>query len=180
MRQALAAGLALPREAGDARTRFLLACADYLLFAMERLHRQDQALGALLRQRLPAGEQEARRLLDEVGERLAMSRELEEWLGWAAGELRREGAPALVAFESGARRFSADFRGAAPAHRNPLSDWSDRLIGEADWAVIAGVTAQSTAREAELYAAVRAAAPTGADPDAFAPAPPATPPLHAN
>ncbi len=168
VRQALAAGLAGPRVAEDARVRFLLACADYLIFAMDRLHVQDQALGVLLRERLAPDDTEPLRLLGAVNERLAMSRELVEWLRWAAGELRRDGPVALAVCEAGARRFTADFQGPAAAHRNPMAAWTTRLVTETDWMAIAGTTAASRAREAELYAAVQATAPAGADPETFA------------
>ncbi len=168
VRQALAAGLAGPRGTDAARVRFLLACADYLVFAMDRLHLQDHALDALLRERLAADDTEPLALLETVAERLAMSRELVEWLRWAAGELRRDGTAALATFEAGARRFTADFQGPAAAHRNPMAAWTTRLVTESDWVGIAGSTDASRAREAELYAAVRAAAPAGADPETFA------------
>lgn len=183
VRQALVAGLAQPPATEAARARFLLACADYLLFAMDRLYVQDQGIDSRLRQYLPPDDAAARRLLDDVAARLAASRGAVEELRQLAGRLRGAGLQALPEFEAGIRRFTAGFEGQLRAHRNPMAEYTDRFLGEADWAGIAAVSAASESREAALFAEVRAAAPPGADPETFTSARPsagdAPPQVHA-
>lgn len=180
VRGAFVAGL---QHGGSAqRMTFLLACADYLLFALDRLYAQDRLLGELLRERLAPGESEARAQVAEVTARLDAGRARVEALRRLADELRRDGLRGLPRFEAGAREFTASFDNEMKAHRNPLSLHTDRLLLEPDWERVAGVTPESLAREEQLFAAVRASAPPGADPELFnvarRPDAPAPQPIH--
>lgn len=146
---------------------FYLACADYLLFSMERLHSQDQLIHDLLRERIAPSESDAHERLRTLDERQGRSRALLESFRGAVTRLRASGGRAVEEFRRGARQFTEEFRALLQPRRNPFFRHTDELFGEADWVLVAGVTAASVAREEELFARVRAAAPPGADPEGF-------------
>jgi hypothetical protein len=152
---------------GHERTPFYLACADYLVFSMDRLHEQDQLIHDLLRERIPPEEREAHERLAALDERQRRSRELLGSFREAAGALAAARDAGLAAFEEEARAFIAAFGTLLQPRKNPFFRHTDRLFDDADWARIAGVTPESFAEEARLFARVRETAPAGADPDQF-------------
>lgn len=165
VRKAFAAGLDDAaawngREPAD----FYLACAGYLVFILDRLHVQDQRIHDLLADRIPATDREAHERLAELDRRQRRSRELLAEFHRAAQQLKIAGRSGVAAFLAEAREFMRSFGSLLQPRRNPFSDYTDALFSEADWEEIAGVTPASLAEEARLFAAVRAAAPTGADP----------------
>jgi hypothetical protein len=168
VRQALAAGLDRSAE-GKAREpgAFYLVCADYLGFSMGRLYQQDGLIHELLSQRIPGSDRDARQQLTLLGEQQQQGRRLLEDFTVAARDLRDGGHAALPSFKAAARGFLASFNSAAQAGRNPFFRYTDALFDDADWERIAGVTPASIAEEARLFAAVRSAAPAGAEPEQF-------------
>ncbi len=146
---------------------FYLSCGDYLLFSMDRLHHQDQLIHDYLKQRLPDSEREAHRCLDELNERQSRSRRLMAGFRDLLEHLRQAGRPGLPGFVAGARDFSSRFTALLAPRKNPFAMYTDRLFDADDWGVIAAVDDTSLAREAELFAAVCAAAPESADPESM-------------
>ncbi len=165
VRGAFVAGIGAAPGAARDPARFCLACADYLVFSMDRLHAQDQTIHALLRSRVPLSERDAHGQLDTLATDLAASRTLVDDLRRQADDLRRAGTAGLAAFETGARRFTAAFQSQLQPRRNPLFRYTDSLFGEADWTQVAGVTAASLAQEERLFQAVRQSAPPDCDPE---------------
>ena len=163
VRKAFEAGLALPGAAD--LTEFYLACGEYLVFSMDRLHEQDQQIHDLLKRRIPVEEAEAHARLDELGRRQAQSRTLMDGFRTALGRLQTAGRQGLAAFEQAARRFTTSFTALLAPRRNPFEQHTDALFGDEDWVMIAGVREDSLAREAELFIAVQRSAPSGVDPE---------------
>jgi hypothetical protein len=168
VRKAFAAGL---DEAAAWNGRepacFHLACADYLLFSMDRLHDQDQLIHDLLRERISTDESEAHERLGVLNERQNRSRALLSAFRAAVAALRTSGGKAVPAFVAQAREFMSAFGTLLQPRKNPFFRHTDRLFGDADWARIAGVTPQSVAEENRLFARVQQTAPAGVDPDEF-------------
>lgn len=168
VRKAFAAGLdPAAAWAGREPGAFHLACADYLLLSMDRLHDQDQVIHDLLAERIPAAEAEAHERLAVLNDRQDQSRALLEQFRGAAEALRGAGAAGVRAFEHAAREFTAAFGNLLQARRNPFFRHTDRLFTDADWARIAGVTPESLAEEERLFERVRRTAPAGVDPDQY-------------
>lgn len=170
VRRAFEAGLApAPAWEGRDASEFLLACADYLLFSMDRLHDQDQAIHDLLRERVARSDTDTHARLQALGERQLSSRALLESFRRTVARLRGSRGAGLEAFTAEARRFADEFGALLEPRRNPLRQHTDAHFGEADWLRVAGVTTASIAREHQLFDRVRATAPAGANPDDFTP-----------
>ena len=169
VRRAFEAGLQ-PSPAWNGRDpgAFLLACSEYLLFSMDRLHDQDQAIHDLLRERV-AADSGIHERLQALADRQRASRALLETFRGTVERLRRSHGAALEAFTADARRFAAEFGSLLEPRRNPLRSHTDEHFGDADWLHVAGVTSASIARENQLFDRVRTSAPAGADPDEFTP-----------
>lgn len=146
---------------------FYLACGDYLVWSMDRLHEQDQRIHDLLRERLPPGEREARAALVRLGSRQQQSRELVRVFRNAVERLRCQGRRGVQAFETAARRFAKTFTELLAPRRNPFEAHTDRLFGKRDWVAIAWASDGSRRSEQLLFATVQTYAPPGADPARF-------------
>lgn len=146
---------------------FYQACGDYLVWSMDRLHDQDQLIHDLLRERLPASEQEARQALARLGIRQQQSRELVRVFRNAVERLRCQGRRGVQAFETAARRFTKTFTELLAPRRNPFEAHTNRLFGKQDWVAIAWASDTSRNNERALFMAVQLYAPAGADPDRF-------------
>jgi hypothetical protein len=173
VRRAFEAGLQ-PSTAWGGRDpgEFLLACADYLLFSMDRLHDQDQAIHDLLLERVAPSDAATHERLRVLGERQLASRALLHSFRGTAARLRNSrdsSGRAVEAFTAEARLFTGEFGALLQARRNPLRAHTDVLFGDADWLRVAGVTTASVAREHQLFDRVRDTAPAGADPEEFTP-----------
>lgn len=168
VRKSFNAGLdpAAPWGAADPDA-FYLACSDYLLFSMDRLHDQDQLIHDLLRERMDPAEREAHARLAVLDERQASSRHLLGTLRATAARLRTSGGAGRAEFEAGARAISAAFDALLEPRRNPFFRHTDALFVDGDWVRIAGATPASIQREHALFDRVRATAPPGADPESF-------------
>jgi hypothetical protein len=167
VRKAFDAGLALDGGYDPALLPFYLACADYIVASMDRLHDQDQLIHDLLAARIPAAEADAHERLAVLNERQRQSRVLVDTLRKAAEDLRRMGASGLGSFVPVALQFADSFKALLAPRRNPFFRHTDVLFRDDDWARIAGVTEESVQIEERLFLAVQRAAPPGADPAGF-------------
>lgn len=149
-------------EAG--REAFYRACAAYICFSMDRLHGQDQIIHDLLCVRVPETDKRAHERLAELERRQSRSRLMVERLRDGLRALERDWPAGCSKFEATARRFTDTFQSLLEARKNPFAKYTDELFDEADWARIAGVTADSLAVEQRLYSAVQKTAPAGRDP----------------
>ena len=86
------ASLAAP--GGPDLSAFYLACADYLVWSMDRLHEQDQIIHDLLGERISATEKEAHERLAVLNARQRSSRELMAGFERDAAKLRTSGPAA--------------------------------------------------------------------------------------
>jgi len=146
---------------------FYLACGDYLLWSMDRLHDQDQLIHNLLRERLDPAATAPRKALAELEDRQAQSRDIVRRFRLALEKLRREGRRGLKAFETAARRFTNTFRSLLKPRRNPFEEHTDRLFKDRDWLAIAWANEQSRSDEQTLFVAVQLYAPAELDPAEF-------------
>ena len=165
VRKAFEEGLALADRLDQDLTEFYLACAEYMVFSMDRLHDQDQNIHDLLRRRIPVEDADAHERLDVLQERQGKSRELMETFHRSLDKLRQAGQKGVAAFEDGARKFLDKFTSLLAPRKNPFHKHTDELFSDEDWVIIAGVTEDSLGREVELYVAVQRTAPAGVDPE---------------
>ena len=154
-------GPARPENLAD----FYIACGEYMLWSMDRLHDQDQFIHDFLKQRIPAGDADAHQRLQELNERQGKSRALMEEFRAGLENLKAAGRQGLEAFEAGARRFVEKFNSLLAPRKNPFHEYTQQLFTDEDWVVIAAVTEDSLAREEALFMAVRQTTPEGLDPD---------------
>jgi len=153
-------------EPADARlVDFYLACARYMVFAMDRLHDQDQAIHDLLAERIPHSDVEAHERLAELQQRQGLSRRLMDRCRDATEALAAAGKTGVESFAEFAREFAGSFKSLMAPRKNPFRRYTDELFGDADWMMIAAVSDESLATEEKLFVAVRRAAPAGNDPD---------------
>lgn len=169
VRKAFEAGLgrAGKRLPDFERAEFYLACGDYLVWSLDRLHDQDQLIHDLLGERLPEREREALKALATLRRRQGESRALVGRFRAAVERLRREGRRGLKVFEAAAKRFTRQFRELMAPRRNPFEPHTDHLFDRADWLAIAWVDPGSQDTERTLFAAVSIYAPDGTDPEQF-------------
>jgi hypothetical protein len=167
IRKALEAALQKGGTGAGMGRDFYLAVGDYLVFSMDRLHRQDQLIHDFLGERIPAAETDALEGLAVLNQRQAASRDLMAAFGRALERLRAEGDPGLPSFEAHARDFVATFTSLLMPRKNPFFRHTDRLFTDGDWEQIAGVTPASLREEERLFRAVQSAATPDLDPDRF-------------
>lgn len=168
VRKALEDALARTYRSGHSGLAgFYLACGDYLVWSMDRLHDQDQRIHDLLRERLPSSEREARQALADLGIRQQQSRELVRVFRNAVERLRCQGRRGVRVFETAARRFTKTFRELLAPRRNPFEKHTDQLFKPRDWVAIAWASDDSRRTELILFTAVQIYAPEGIDPAEF-------------
>lgn len=165
VRKAFEAGLAQADQRGAELFDFYLACAEYMVFSMDRLHDQDQAIHDFLKQRIPIQDADAHERLDTLNKRQTTSRELMATFHQGMEKLKQAGRDGLKAFEEGARKFADKFTSLLAPRKNPFHKHTDELFTDEDWLVIAGVSDDSLVREQELFIAVKRTAPAGIDPE---------------
>ncbi len=145
-------------------TDFYLACGDYIVWTMARLHDQDQRIHDLLKERLDPGLTDVHEQLAGLNERQAKSRAFTADFQQAVKALRDSGASGQGEFEEAARAFVNLFTSLRAPRKNPFQEHTDVLFTDSDWIDIAGVSTESLAEEKELYELVGATAPAGIDP----------------
>ena len=164
VRKAFEAGLAKSADDATDLAEFYLACGDYIVWSMARLHHQDQRIHDLLKERLDPRLTEVHAQLAGLNERQDKSRAFTEEFQQAVAGLRTSGASGHAKFEKAARAFVDLFTSLMAPRKNPFQEHTDVLFTESDWNDIAGVTAGSLAEEQSLYAQVEATTLAGIDP----------------
>jgi hypothetical protein len=165
VRKALETGLESVSTLQPEATEFFLACAEYIVFSMDRLHEQDQVIHDLLCERIPPADRDAHARLAELGERQDKSRVLMDTFRADAQQLKESGYAGLQVFIEGAKKFTAAFNALLAPRKNPFHRHTDQLFTDADWIVVADVSDDSLAAEEQLFMAVRASAPEDIDPE---------------
>ncbi len=164
VRRALAQAIQGNKENQRDLTDFYNACADYILYAQGRVHRQDFGIVDTLKERVPAEQTEHHALIDELKGRLQRSSELTDDFSLAAKSLREEGVAQQQTFEQAAERFFTEVVKALGTQRNPMSHITDQVIEPDDWVKITGVTDEIRAQEEGLFRRIQEVAPHGFDP----------------
>lgn len=145
-------------------TDFYLACGDYIVWTMARLHDQDQRIHDLLKERLDPGLTDVHEQLAGLNDRQAKSRAFTAEFQQAVTALRNVGPSGRSEFETAAQAFVDLFTTLMAPRKNPFQEHTDVLFTDSDWIDIAGVSNESLAEEQELYELVEATAPAGIDP----------------
>jgi len=158
---------ALEQQQGSDLAEFFLACGDYLVYSMGRLHAQDQIIHDLLAERIPADETAAHERLVELNRRQDKSRVVLETFREAVEALRTAGSAGQSAFAAAAHAFIDKLNEMMAPRRNPFFEHTDRLFTEEDWVRIADQSDEFRSREAALFDAVKRSAPAGADPEQY-------------
>ncbi len=135
---------------------FYLAVADYMQAAMDRLHAQDDKMGAMIRERVDGDK--ATQALAELDERLQGNQQRLDRLLAERERLAAEGAARLSDFEAAARDFT-DFIVRNMGHHGATTDLAGKLFSPQDWEYMAGITDEDLAREVELAEKVAASTP---------------------
>jgi hypothetical protein len=164
VRQAFEAGLAKSTHDATDLAAFYLACGDYIVWSMARLHDQDQRIHDLLKERLDPGRTDVHEQLAGLNERQEKSRAFTGEFQHAVEALRDSGASGQVEFEEAARAFVDLFTSLMAPRKNPFQEHTDVYFTDSDWVDIAGVTDGSLAEEQSLYGRVEETAPAGIDP----------------
>ena len=164
VRQAFEAGLVKSADDVTDLAGFYLACGDYIVWSMARLHKQDQLIHDLLVERLDPGRTDVREQLAGLNERQAKSRVFTAEFQQAVEALRDSGASGQAQFEEAARAFADLFSSLMAPRKNPFQEHTDVLFTDSDWIDIAGVSNESLAEEETLYGRVEETSPAGIDP----------------
>jgi hypothetical protein len=164
VRQAFEAGLAKSADDATDLAEFYLACGDYIVSSMARLHDQDQQIHDLLVERLDPARTDVFEQLAGLNERQAKSRAFTAEFQQAVKALRDSGASGQAEFEEAARAFADLFTSLMAPRKNPFQEYTDVHFTDSDWVDIAGVTDGSLAEEQSLYERVEETAPAGIDP----------------
>ena len=165
IRRAFEAGLAQGISADAKLTDFYLSCAAYVVFALDRLHCQDQMIHDLLVARIPVDDTSAHQRLSALNERQNSARLLVEDLQCATNLLQIDGEAKRHHFEETAQNFNVAIAQIAEVRKNPFEAYTDTLFTDHDWVNIADTSDASVKIEQNLYRAVRHTAPAGIDPD---------------
>lgn len=143
---------------------FYLAWARYMVPAQQRLIDQDLRLAELLASRVPPSQVQDRKAIEALMGRLQDSQRGLEQFSAAAERLSQEQSAARDSFEASAGEYLDFLVNVLGARSHSLRHLTTTLLTEADWAAIADIDEAFIATEAELFEAVRAQAPAGADP----------------
>jgi hypothetical protein len=162
VRQALSAAVARGAGRDPAYLPFYAAIGDYMEAAMHRLHIQDVRMGELIRRKLGTLTDAQNAALAEMDERLAGNqRHLKRFLE-ARNALRSAGVETIPAFEAAGRDYT-HYITSSMGHHDPTTSLARELMTREDWAWMAGITPEETAREERLYHDVFASVPSSLD-----------------
>jgi hypothetical protein len=146
---------------------FVVACGDYLVDALDRLYRQDRGISDRLKARVPSTEKDVHEGLATLDVRQAAMRNAVEQFAAALEAFRNADGASVDSFLTAAHAFSDFLEARLLSRRNPYEVHTDRVFAPDDWIDIADATPGAIALELKLFAAVKALAPEGCDPDAF-------------
>ncbi len=167
VRKAFEAGLALDEDQRGGLVSFYVACGEYLVYSMDRLHEQDQIIHDLLVARVPADDDEARKGLAELNARQDASRVVVETFRQALEALKQAGSKGRKVFEKAAGAFVDAFNSMMAPRRNPFFRHTDSLFVDEDWVRIADASDEFHTIESRLFVAVKEQAPEGIDPEQY-------------
>ncbi|MCL4778642.1 MAG: hypothetical protein KJ049_00515 [Gammaproteobacteria bacterium] len=153
VRQLLTTAVARKSGGDPSFVPFYIALGDYIEAAMGRLHAQDVKMGDMIRRKLVTLDDKSRQALDELHERLTGNQAHLAVFSAARNALQGEGADALARFEQASAAYTA-YIVASMGHHGLTTELAAKLFSEADWAWMAGITAEETALEQQLYARV--------------------------
>lgn len=174
VRKAFGAGLDTPPDPSQAQ-HFYPACCEYLQAALVRLHDQDQRIIELLTPLVPVTAHADQEILTQFQSSLDASRVALERLMAALASYRTSNSSGQVSFEKEGRAFLEVFINILGARRHASSHLEEQHFSRNDWDYVADTSEASTQLEQQLFAAVKATAPEGADPDLFTAGPPPKP-----
>lgn len=153
-------------QSNDPPVPFLLACAEYLTESLSRLDAQDMAISDRLKARVPRSDSEVHNGLVALDVRQAKARTATTAFA-AEVAIHRTGKSSAPDFVDKVRAFAELIQSMMAPRRNPYETHTDALFTAKDWTAIADAPPQAIAREAALFAGIKALAPPGADPDAM-------------
>ena len=158
VRQKMLAAIEQESNGDEAFVSFYIAAADYIEAAMARLHGQDVRMGDMIREKSETIDDNVKKGLGELEDRLSGAKaHLQPFLA-ARDELKAQGAVALSTFEKEGKKYS-DFIVANMGHHGPTTDLSTKLFSAADWEYMAAITDEEIDHEASLFDRVVATTP---------------------
>jgi len=143
---------------GADRTGFYIAVGDYLEAAMERLHRQDVRMTALLEEKADLSTPEAQQAMSELAERLAGNQHYLDRYLEAKRALESDGTAAIEQYESAATDYTRYIVNNMGHHAGSV-DLARAAFSAEDWADMAFVSDSEAELEQRLFDAVTAATP---------------------
>ena len=158
VRQKLSAAVAQGAHGNSAWVPFYTAVGDYMEASMGRLHAQDEKMGAMIREKVERIDDNVRKALGELEERLGGNEQRLKRMLAARDRLRVAGPEALAEFEAAAGEFTA-FIVANMGHHGGTTDLAAKLFTPADWDYMAGITDEEMNREVALFEKVTKATP---------------------
>jgi hypothetical protein len=162
VRQALTTAVDQKAGGDSSFVPFYLAVTEYIATSMGRLHAQDVKMGDMIRAKLGKLDPPSEQALRELDERLAGNQlHLKAFTSASAG-LKKAGPASLPAalegFEAAGTAYS-NYIVTNMGHHGATTDLAARLFTTDDWDFMAGVTAEETRLEEQLYERVFAALP---------------------
>lgn len=167
VRQSLIAALEATAANDPTHAALLEAAIAYMITSMTRLDIQDMAILVRLKTRIPKDHADAHQGLVDLDARQAMARAETKNMAEALTAYRDGNRQDFAAFESALRHYHAVMQSMMTPRKNPYEPYTNTLFDDEDWTAIAGTTPDSLAKEKDLFAAVKAAAPDGFDPESF-------------
>jgi len=167
IRKAFEAALGLNDEQRTGLTVFFIACGEYLVYSMDRLHAQDQIIHDLLAASVPAEDKDAHEGLAALNARQDASRIVVDTFRSAVEELKISDVAGRSVFELAAKEFVDAFNSIMAPRRNPFYQYTDSLFVDEDWIRIADVSKEYHSTEGRLFVDVKENAPDGIDPEQY-------------
>ena len=167
VRQSLIAALDASAPGDPTCATLLEAAVDYMITSMTRLDVQDMAILVRLKTRIPKDHADAHQGLVDLEARQAKARTEIKTMADALHGYRESRRETFAAFDTALRHFHAEMQAMMTPRKNPYEPYTNTLFTDDDWTAIAGTTEDSLATERDQYAAVKAAAPEGMDPEGF-------------
>ena len=165
VKNAFAAGLALPPNSATDTTPFLLACTDYLEFILGRFHAQGRANTGRLRP-LVGDNQDELQILTDIETMLGKSeREISKLMA-AASRFGQDPAAEQNAFVDAGRHYVDFYHSVFAQRKDPAQQIIAKHFSDEDyWRLTNDFTDQSIDTERRLYARVKESAPPGVELD---------------
>lgn len=167
VRKSFAAGVEMQSAGAAVPLEFLTICVDYIKASMDRLHAQDQRIHDILKPHVMQGETENSAILDHLNVRLSKSRAALAELVAARDQYRAKPATGWASFKAIIDMFMDVYFNTLLKGQHSTLGLQNKVFTDQTWNDVAGVSQDSRVTEATLFAEVKKAAPTGADPESF-------------